>query len=402
MRHDIVISFRREGGQVAALFLFDSLVEAGYRVAFDLDNGSPDGAPGALERTIEKCRDFIVVLGPGTLDRCIADPDDAFRKEIACAIRARRNIVPVCLPDFRVPEAIRACPDIAPLDLQQGIAVSVARFADAMPRIRGRLLSRPRRWTRWLGIGLGGCLAVAIALAAMYFVTAPSPDSPGFFRATFSGRRALGTAIEVSAELALCENGLIAEQRALVRYALDHPDDPAAIAARCEQARGTFDALEERLDGNPPSEGEFNVLRDTPFDLEVFRGVRELSRHDLHAARRLAGKLPGILRALPDPGGKREFCQASFDLVDGQADLFAAVVMQLMLPVPDDAADFRECRDRLARCDSLPRFAGPWARTRDDVAAAMDAAMALQQRSTARVSRLLGPGKREPQDAPSP
>ena len=106
-KHDIFISYRREGGFETARYLYDHLKWDGYLVTFDLDtlrNGRFDEA--LLER-IDECTDFIAVLNRGCFDRTL-DPkfpaeNDWLRRELAYALLKGKNVIPVLLGAFEFP-----------------------------------------------------------------------------------------------------------------------------------------------------------------------------------------------------------------------------------------------------------------------------------------------------------
>ncbi len=73
MAYDIFISYRRKGGFETAKHLYDLLTKEGYRVSFDIDTLRNGDFDTELLRRIDECRDFILILSEGALDRC-ADP----------------------------------------------------------------------------------------------------------------------------------------------------------------------------------------------------------------------------------------------------------------------------------------------------------------------------------------
>ena len=51
---------------------------------------------------IEQCQDFVVVLPPNALDRCVNE-DDWVRLEVCHAMKHNKNIIPVILNGFQWP-----------------------------------------------------------------------------------------------------------------------------------------------------------------------------------------------------------------------------------------------------------------------------------------------------------
>lgn len=128
MNNDIFISYRRNGGFVVARHLYDLLRHDGYSVSFDLDtlrNGNFDTQ--LLER-IKECKDFILVLNEGALDRSI-DPNfdrnnDWMRRELTVGLAENKNIIPIMLPGFK------GFPDNLPEDIAQVVRKNGPSYSD--------------------------------------------------------------------------------------------------------------------------------------------------------------------------------------------------------------------------------------------------------------------------------
>ena len=105
MAYDIFISYRRRGaGAGVAGELQAKLENLGYKVFLDVDEIGSGQFPEQIERAIAECKDFILVLSPGTLDRCVEE-EDWVRREILQAQSQNKNIIGVGLPGFIMPEA---------------------------------------------------------------------------------------------------------------------------------------------------------------------------------------------------------------------------------------------------------------------------------------------------------
>ena len=110
MAYDIFISYRRKGaGAGVAGELQAKLENLGYKVFLDVDEIGSGQFPEQIEKAISECTDFILVLSPGTLDRCVVE-EDWVRREILHAQKQNKNILGVGLPGFIMPEA-EALPD---------------------------------------------------------------------------------------------------------------------------------------------------------------------------------------------------------------------------------------------------------------------------------------------------
>lgn len=105
MAYDIFISYRRKGaGAGVAGELQSKLENLGYKVFLDVDKIGSGQFPDQIKHAIEECKDFLLVLSPGTLDRCV-DEEDWVRREITMAMEFGKNIVGVGLQGFVMPEA---------------------------------------------------------------------------------------------------------------------------------------------------------------------------------------------------------------------------------------------------------------------------------------------------------
>ena len=110
MAYDIFISYRRKGaGAGVAGELQAKLENLGYKVFLDVDEIGSGQFPEQIERAISECKDFILVLSPGTLDRCVEE-EDWVRREILQAQNQNKNIIGVGLPGFFMPE-VESLPD---------------------------------------------------------------------------------------------------------------------------------------------------------------------------------------------------------------------------------------------------------------------------------------------------
>lgn len=123
--YDIFISYRREGGFYLARLLQELLSKR--KVFLDVERLKSGKFDEALEKAILQCRNVIVILSPGSLERC-NDPEDYVRKEIALAIKEGKNIIPVMMEGFQLPETM---PDgLEEFPLHNGIFCAPHIFRD--------------------------------------------------------------------------------------------------------------------------------------------------------------------------------------------------------------------------------------------------------------------------------
>ena len=162
MKYDIFISYRRDAFEQANLFA-TRLKAMGYRVFFDIEALNAGMFNEQLTEVIKGCKDFILILSTGALDRCV-NKDDWVRREIECAMSHKKNIIPVMLSGFTWPEPM---PDgLENLCLYQAITPIPNVYYDMqVKKLAGYLKSKPhyKRRKGWL-IALA-----AIASAVLLF-----------------------------------------------------------------------------------------------------------------------------------------------------------------------------------------------------------------------------------------
>ena len=93
--YDIFISYRREGGREIARTIKLALEARGYSNIFFDYNSLRDGVFNeAIIAAIQNCKDFILVLSDGAMDRC-SNENDWVAREIRTAITSGCKIIPV-------------------------------------------------------------------------------------------------------------------------------------------------------------------------------------------------------------------------------------------------------------------------------------------------------------------
>lgn len=126
-KYNIFISYRRDGGQSTAKMLYDKLNNLGYKVFFDVESLLSGNFNTALYSVIDECKDFLLILSPGALDRC-ENENDWIRLEIEHALEQGLNIIPIMLRGFSFPENLP--PSIDDIRYKNGIE-SNYQFFDA-------------------------------------------------------------------------------------------------------------------------------------------------------------------------------------------------------------------------------------------------------------------------------
>lgn len=103
--YDVFISYRRTGGFELAEVLYNRLTNMGYKVFLDIESLRSGKFNEALLQRIEECSDVLLLLPPNALDRCVNE-DDWVRREITWAIEKKKNIIPVYMNGFIMPNTL--------------------------------------------------------------------------------------------------------------------------------------------------------------------------------------------------------------------------------------------------------------------------------------------------------
>lgn len=163
---DIFISYRRDGGDMSAMHVYEALKDRGYDVFYDIEMLRSGKFNEALLSSIQSCKDFVLILSPHALDRC-NNENDWVRREIAEALKAKKNIVPVIMRGFSFPEKLPD--DIDEVRYRNGLTSTTEYFSESIDRLCDRYLvtKPPARWKRE---GRSVLIPVIIALAALVIV----------------------------------------------------------------------------------------------------------------------------------------------------------------------------------------------------------------------------------------
>ncbi|XP_035416851.1 NAD(+) hydrolase SARM1 isoform X1 [Cygnus atratus] len=94
---DVFISYRRSTGSQLASLLKVHLQLHGFSVFIDVEKLEAGKFEDKLIQSVLSARNFVLVLSPNALDKCMADPEckDWVHKEIVTALNSGKNIVPV-------------------------------------------------------------------------------------------------------------------------------------------------------------------------------------------------------------------------------------------------------------------------------------------------------------------
>lgn len=145
MKYDIFISYRRDGGEVTARILRDSLTERGYNVFFDVESLRSGAFNTEIYSVIDECQDFILVLSPNALDRC-KNSDDWVRREVEYALQKKKNVIPILLRGFEFPADLPVT--MKDLPYRSGLAANLEYYEAFLEKLETFLSSKKSFWKR--------------------------------------------------------------------------------------------------------------------------------------------------------------------------------------------------------------------------------------------------------------
>lgn len=177
MSYDVFISYRRKGsGAGVAGELQSKLGSRGYKAFLDVDNIGSGAFPDQIDHAIRDCSDFLLILSPGMLDRCV-DEEDWVRHEIVLAEKYGKNIVGVALPGFVMPMAESLPAELHEIPEKQVFLWSheyrQASFEKIVENLKSTALKKKRNKRNFSGIGL----VVALIVIGLWFLL-PNSTSP--------------------------------------------------------------------------------------------------------------------------------------------------------------------------------------------------------------------------------
>lgn len=136
-KYDIFISYRRSSYDTANL-IATRLRSAGYSVFFDMETLRSGKFNIQLYEVIDNCKDFLVVLPPDALDRCVNE-DDWVRLEVLRAMGGDKNIIPIMLNGFTWPNPMPT--GMEELCNYQAVTASSVEYFDlSMEKLQKRYL----------------------------------------------------------------------------------------------------------------------------------------------------------------------------------------------------------------------------------------------------------------------
>lgn len=139
----VFISYRRSVSAFIARAVFMDLRQHGYNVFMDVESIDAGEFDRIILSQIAARAHFLVILTPGSIERCI-EPGDWLRREIEAAIRLQRNVVPLLANGFTFDgtESILTG-DLERLTHFNALNLPHEYFEAAMERLRTRFLKQP-------------------------------------------------------------------------------------------------------------------------------------------------------------------------------------------------------------------------------------------------------------------
>ena len=136
----VFISYRREGGARLARVVQMELERRGYPCFLDVDDLGAEHFDERLLREIEQTPNLVLILAPGSMDRC-RRKDDWLRREIVHALKHGRNVVPLLADGFQFPSADTIPLELISLQRLNGVVYSHEYFNAAFDKLEGFLKS---------------------------------------------------------------------------------------------------------------------------------------------------------------------------------------------------------------------------------------------------------------------
>ncbi|NJO85232.1 MAG: TIR domain-containing protein, partial [Blastochloris sp.] len=141
----VFISYRRQVASFIARAIFLDLRAYGYDVFMDVESIDSGKFEDIILSQIAARTHFIIVLTPGTVERCI-EPGDWLRREIEYAIDLDRNIVPLMVNDFSFRDTkTYLTGKLSDLEKYSGTFLRHEDFDDNMRKLRTRWLKPPQK-----------------------------------------------------------------------------------------------------------------------------------------------------------------------------------------------------------------------------------------------------------------
>ena len=398
--YDIFISYRRDGGESTAKILRDKLTELGYSVFFDVESLRSGDFNKKLYQVIEECEDFILVLSPGALERCV-NKDDWVRLEISHALKHEKNVIPILLRGFVFPEELPE--DIAGLRYKNGIESNYQFFDAFIEKLRGFLKAKPAYARGRSGKRLKAAAIIAgalclILLGAVLAIRKPFGSVP--YPHTEEERNLVGnltyyaqTNLSLLEAAADCMDGAYRECETY----LSHFDTASeeAVLAELEKVRLL-------LYGIAPEKGAMGEalrigIMDSPFSAADAEAMNDYLREfcagaidDLYYMEYVMDKETYL-----DLSVREDVLESYRSIMEEELRLMAYCTNQMFLPVEDEEAIRAFKYDYLPSLYYIPLSAQEWLTNRETLESAQEGCWTSIEKSMERIRINIGDGNME-------
>lgn len=369
-QYDIFISYRRDGGESTAKMIRDKLAEQGYRVFFDVESLRSGNFNTKLYSVIDECKDFLVVLSPGALDRCVNE-DDWVRREIEYALMKEKNVVPVLTRGFQFPD--RLPESIEPLRFRNGLESSTQFFDAFISQLAQKFFqSRPQikhvfKRKKWL------IPAVLLAAAALVFGAVWGIQKyQGIYPRTAADKNAAEELLQYTGSN-LSRISLIAEsyQNALQsgkRYLTTADTSPLTISTELSTARYAIEQID--ISAAAPTDHLLTALESSPISTADAKAMNEeantFKSEALDAIRTLRHELLDTSGSIHTATEKMELIERYETILNETLKANAYCVNDLLLPIRDQALR-PFWQDTLPYIPNIPLSETTWIRDKEQL-----------------------------------
>lgn len=147
MTYDIFISYKRKS-LATANNLYYRLTTRGYSTFFDLEEMRRDNFNEQIYNYIKNSKDVFILLEEGSLDACMTDDwkNDWFCTEIGYALKEGKNIIPILLNGYEMPDASFFPEELKELSYKNAPEFSFSFFDQYIDRLikKGFITSKPQ------------------------------------------------------------------------------------------------------------------------------------------------------------------------------------------------------------------------------------------------------------------
>ena len=136
MTYDIFISYKRKS-LATANNLYYRLTTRGYSTFFDLEEMRRDNFNEQIYNYIKNSKDVFILLEEGSLDACKTGnwKNDWFCTEISYALKEGKNIIPILLNGYEMPDASFFPDELKELSLKNAPEFSFSFFDEYIDRL---------------------------------------------------------------------------------------------------------------------------------------------------------------------------------------------------------------------------------------------------------------------------